>query len=262
MLNQGYNIDNDIEVKGASWQNGTPSPTTPIAIERVTNPTISAGDNSFTLTDIILRGVGDVKDRIYTNDSKIYLEQNIISELISVNTGAITVHPDIYDNNTTIRGNLRLQNLKKANTVGKILCNKLQVQNRGETSVGHAYIGDYWQNNIYFHIPLSMLGVAQLNTSSETTTNITSGIVQGLTDGKMYQAVDSSGQAINLVTAFKNYINSINPLQFVYQLETPTTAEIDNDDLAEFLSEIKSTDTLTVSPSQASINFITEEQIC
>ena len=70
-----------IEVLGKSVQDGTPTLDTPYEIKSIQNPTITFtyGDNvkSVTFDGITLRGVKSGKDRIYTENGKVYFEQNI-----------------------------------------------------------------------------------------------------------------------------------------------------------------------------------------
>lgn len=96
----------DIEIFGNSIQDGTPTIDTPYEIKSVQNPTITFtyGENvkSVTFDGVTLRSVNSGRDRIYTKNGKVYLEQKIRNS-----------RPSTFGS-TTVVENLNAPNLYKA----------------------------------------------------------------------------------------------------------------------------------------------------
>ena len=67
----------DIEILGDSWQLSEPSINNPQEIYSVENLEIIFNDKTIRLDNITLRGVSTFRDKIYTNQGKVWLEQNI-----------------------------------------------------------------------------------------------------------------------------------------------------------------------------------------
>ena len=67
----------DIEILGGSWQLSEPSINNPQNIYSVENLEIIFNDTTIVLDNITLRGVSTFRDKIYTHQGKVWLEQNI-----------------------------------------------------------------------------------------------------------------------------------------------------------------------------------------
>ncbi len=189
-----------IEVFGKSVQDGTPTLETPCEIKSIQNPTITFtyGNNvkSVTFDGITLRSVKSGSDRIYTENGKVYLKQNIrVSK------------PAKFNAKTTIE-QLTDEKLAKLNTSG-YSANSYIMSNIGMHEAKSA-------TTDYFHWYITQ--------STEDLQNVVCRAPSGTTWADATATYD-------WIVA-----NAGVPFEYQYLLQTPVVSEITGDTATELLA--------------------------